>query len=161
MANEKISPQKLGKMPIEAVAGMLLDRYGIEMDPEKVDHAEIKKTFMDEQANEFEETKDNPAPTAKQAQAMKKRLEDLGPGEYHPDLDERVRCVIAQEKGESLYVDIGVNGFPFRVKRGEEVNLPRAAYNVLMDAKVGYLERDENQNLVHRERPRFNVQRLD
>lgn len=168
MSFEKLSQQKVNRMPIEAVAGLLLDQFGIEMNPENDDAKAIRNEFMKQQGAhqaeikaEKDESEADHAPTGKQKAAKKKLLTDLKPGEYHPDNDERVRVIIGREKGEPEDVKIGVNGFPIRILRGHEVNIPRAALNVLMDAQEPYYERDEKGEYVERVRPRFNIQRLD
>jgi len=50
--------------------------------------------------------------------------------------EEKVNLIIPKLDGESDYVECGINGYNYVIKKGEMVSVPRSVVDVLRNAKI-------------------------
>ncbi len=75
----------------------------------------------------------------------------------HPSKMPKCRIVIHRQEGVIGQADvfIGINGYPYQIRRGDEVEVPKALLGILRDAIITTIEKDKDGNEVIRNVPRF------
>ena len=75
----------------------------------------------------------------------------------------KVRIIIAEQEGEENQGDVfvSVNGFPYQIKRGFEVEVPESVVEVLRHAITTKMTQDAyTQAMTYKDVPRFSFQVL-
>ncbi|RMH45463.1 MAG: hypothetical protein D6694_04655 [Gammaproteobacteria bacterium] len=140
------------------ICELLLENFGIDANPDDFLKDQLIDLYLEQQARHFAE-----AEAESDADTDESGAEDAVEAIGHAHGDEareteHVTIVIAKEKDESPFVDVGVNGYAYRIRRGVEVQVPREVYGVLKNAKYTFFEHDpETGENVPVEEPRFNI----
>jgi len=149
---KKLSPTSVKRMKEETLCAKLYENFGIEADPESFSHEQLEELYLKAQESHFadsdEDGNDDDVSDEEKTDADGTTTKDR----------ESIGINIAHEKGEPAYVDLSLNGKAWRIKRGEDVEVPRYVYVMLKGLVETHFEHDDKTGEnIPRDQPRFNI----
>jgi len=146
---KKLSPTSVKRMKEDSICEKLFDNFGIEVAAEDFSHEQLEELYLSAQQSHFADNSDKTdGDNGEETDADGTTAKDR----------ELIGINVSHEKGEPPYVDLSLNGKAWRIKRGEDVKIPRYVYVMLKNLVETHFEHDgQTGENIPRDQPRFNI----